>query len=97
MSTPFVPVQVVVKGRAYTYKTPVLDLDSQGLDALVAVLHPLDRVVVPWGATDFTVGVVESVNVVPLDPQAKFEYKWIVQRIDFMEYEALVAEGKVPA
>lgn len=92
MSTPFVPVQVIVKDRAYTYKAACCNLDSLGAD-----LQPLDRVVVPWGANSFTVGVVESINAVPLDPQAKFEYKWIVQRIDFMEYEALVAEGKVPA
>ncbi len=81
MATEFVPVQVIVKDHAYTYKLP---------QAWISDCKPTDHVVVPWGKA-FTIGVVESINEIPFDPAAKFEYKWIVQGVCFEAYNELVA------
>ncbi len=79
MATEFVPVQVIVKDRDYTYKLP---------KAWVADFKPTDHVVVPWG-NSFTIGIVESIGLIPFDASAKFEYKWVVQRMNFATWKAL--------
>lgn len=78
----FIPVQVVVLGRAYTYKHHIVAGQS---------LAPRDSVIVDFGTKGLTVGVVESVNQVPLDPNAKFQYKWIVDKVDRSRYDAILA------
>lgn len=78
----FVPVQVVVLGRAYTYKHHTVAGQS---------LAPRDSVIVDFGTKGLTVGIVESVGQVPLDPNAKFQYKWIVDKVDRSRYDAILA------
>lgn len=77
----FVPVQVVVAGKAFTYKHHTV---------IGKPLAPRDAVVVDFGIKGLTVGIVESVNQVPLDPNAKFQYKWIVDRVDRNRYDAIL-------
>lgn len=79
----FVPVQVSVNGKAFTYKS-----------ALTEPLQPFDKVVVEFGKSGLVVGTVESVNQVPLDPNAKFKYKFVVQWIDIGSYNRLVATAE---
>lgn len=78
----FVPVQVVVAGKAFTYKHST-DIGQ--------ALSPRDPVIVDFGTKGLTVGIVESVGQVPLDPNAKFQYKWIVDRVDRSRYDAILA------
>lgn len=83
----FVPVQVVVGGKAYTYKH-----SGHGPS-----LAPRDTVVVPFGLKGLVVGIVESVNQIPLDPNAKFRYKWIAAKVDLTLYNQLLEEEAAAA
>jgi primosomal protein N' len=76
----FVPAQVVVAGKAFTYKVPA------GM-----VLDIRQPVVVDFGSKGLTVGIVESIDQVPVDPNAKFKYKWVVAVIDRSGYDAILA------
>lgn len=79
-----VPVQVVLKGKVYTYMWATADKEQPGLKAL-------DLVVVPFGKIQMALGRVESVNEIPLNPFAKFEYKWILCKvIDAATFEAML-------
>lgn len=75
------PVQVIVAGKAYTYKV------GRELD-----LSPRDHVVVSFGTKGLTLGIVESVNQIPLDPNAKFQYKWIIAKVDLAPGQALIEQ-----
>lgn len=76
----FIPCQVVINGKAFTYKIPF------GM-----LLQPRQPVVVDFGVKGLSVGIVESIGQVPLDPQAKFKYKWVVAAIDCSGYDAILA------
>lgn len=82
----FLPVQVIVAGKSFTYKY----LLPEG-DVINPTLSPRDAVVVDFGSKGLTVGIVESINQVPIDPNAKFQYKWIVQPVDRSAYDAILA------
>lgn len=89
MSTPdpinlgeYTAVQVVIAGKAFTYKAPA---------KMAGSLEPRTPVVVDFGSKGLSVGIVESVGQVPCDPQAKFKYKWIVAAIDRAPYDAILA------
>ena len=87
--TTYTPVQVVINDKAFTYKLHPLTCDA--LD-----LKPRDTVVVPFGAKGLVVGVVESVGQIPLDPTAKFLYKWIAAVVDVTTYNAILNAVAVP-
>jgi len=87
--TAYVPVQVIVAGKAFTYKFLVPVSSEGGTVPLgLAIRQP---VVVDFGSKGLCVGIVESVNQVPIDPNAKFKYKWIVAAIDRSKYDAILA------
>lgn len=70
---------------SYTYKVPPH-----------IQLSPLDQVVVEVGAKGMTVGRVTEVtpDKSRIDPNAKFTYKWIVQKVDRSGYDSILsAEG----
>lgn len=77
----FVPVQVVVAGKAFTYKHHTV---------LGQPLQPRDPVIVDFGTKGLTIGIVESVNQIPLDPNAKFQYKWIIDKVDRSRYDQIL-------
>lgn len=69
-------------GKSYTYKT--------NLDLAVG-----DDVVVDAPSTGMTVVVVTAVHKTPrIDPQAAYEYKWIVTKVDKTAYEQLLAKDE---
>lgn len=78
----FTAVQVVIAGKSFTYKAPA---------AMVSSLLPRTPAVVDFGSKGLTVGIVESIGQVPVDPNAKFKYKWIVAAIDRSHYDAILA------
>jgi len=85
----FVPVQVVVAGKAFTYK--YLLPAEHIADPTVVGIAVRQPVVVDFGTKGLTVGIVESIGQIPLDPNAKFKYKWIVAPIDRSLYDAILA------
>jgi len=88
--TAYLPVQVIIAGKAFTYKAST---------AILGAIQPRVPVVVDFGAKGLTVGIVESINAVPVDPNAKFKYKWIVAVVDRSHYDAILASeaGEVAA
>ena len=72
----------------YTYKVP---------RSLARQLKKGDLIVVPTRDT-FQVAWVTAVHPDPrLDPEAKFEYKWVAQKVDLTAYNELTQEpGKAP-
>lgn len=93
--TPYVAVQVIVKGKPYTYLWPDFP-DIEGEEPQIR-LKTLDFVAVPFGKQGLQLGRVESVGQIPLDPFAKFEYKWIAAWIhaadDFPLVKAALEES----
>lgn len=55
-------------------------------------LKPKDRVVVQCGATQKVAEVVEVHTTAQIDPEANFEYKWIIQKIDLGFIDAIGLE-----
>lgn len=96
MPTPYVPVQVVVNGKtqSFTYKAPLsyMPIGAENEWDFVSLWKPLDKVVVDFGKLGWIVGTIESVNEQQLDPTAKFQYKWIIQKIDLSAYKKLIGE-----
>ena len=80
----FTPVQVTVIGKDYTYK-----MSSR----LKRYVSPDDLVIVDFGTKGYQVGTVRSIGEVPLDPSAKFRYKWVVSAVpaeDLEEYQEIL-------
>lgn len=81
----FVPVQIIVSGKPYTYKCGVEH-----------ILAPRDLVVVSFGTKGNTLGIVESVGEIPLDPNVKYQYKWVLAKVNLTDGLAL-AEARADA
>lgn len=80
----FTPVQVTVMGKDYTYKMS---------ENLLPYAKVGDLVIVDFGTKGYQVGTVRSIGEVPLDPNAKFRYKWVVSIVtkgDLRAYQQIL-------
>lgn len=76
-------IQFKPNDKVYTYKCLLADNVAE---------HDLVVLQSPYAPFNYTIGHVAHVDATPqIDPNAAYEYKWIIQRVDTTRHDALVS------